>query len=384
MNVCFLVRSLGIGGAERQVVLLASRLACAGNKVSVVVFYGGGAFEGELRNAHVSIFDLKKRGRWEVFSFAGRVIRIIRLLDPDVVYAFLQGPNVVVSLIKPWLKKTPIVWGIRASDVDLRSCPWHMRLVHLIARPLSRFADLIICNSNAGLMHSAKRGFPLEKMIVIPNGIDVQRFRPNPEAGARVRRLWGIEPERTIIAIVARLDPMKDHMTFLRCAAILTRLHPSLTFVCVGNGPPIYKEQLCEFATSQGLRENLLWVAAENDADAIYNAIDIIVLCSKNGEGFNNVIAEAMAVGVPCVATDVGDIADIVGDAFFIVPPGEPDLLAEKLLTLLGQLESERTSIATRERIASVYAVERMVSKTALALDKLIAKRIEPCRCLPP
>ena len=150
-------------------------------------------------------------------------------------------------------------------------------------------------------------------MAVIPNGIDTSRFREMPGSGARLRALWGVRDDQILIGLVGRLDYMKDHPTFLRAAAKLTHHNDSVRFVCVGGGPISYAAQLKDLSSELGLHDRIVWAGDQDDMPSVYSALDLLV-SSSSGEGFSNVIGEAMACGVPCVVTDVGDSALIVGE----------------------------------------------------------------------
>ena len=353
MKILLLCRSLGVGGTERQIVILAQGLSRQGYEVAVAVFYADGSLEKELHESGIPVFDLRKSGRWDVLFFFLRVVRVVWKLKPDVVYGFLGTPNILTAFLKPLFPKTRMVWGIRASNVDLDRYDWLSRLSYRIECRLSRFANLIICNSRAGLVYAATNGFPKEKMTVIPNGIDTERFKPDAAARQRIRAAWGVAENEILIGLVARLDPIKDHPTFLRAAALLARERSDVRFVCVGDGPESYQAECHRLASELGLDGRLIWAGACHDMPAVCNALDIASSSSSYGEGFSNTIAEAMACGVPCVVTDVGDSALIVDGAGEIVPPAMPDALCEGFRVMLGRLgpdirEAARASIVDR------------------------------------
>ena len=172
---------------------------------------------------------------------------------------------------------------------------------------LSRFVDLIIVNSNSGYDYHLANGYPSDRMVVIPNGIDTNLFAPDLSARQRQRALWGIDEGATLIGIVGRLDPMKDHMTFLQAASKVLSKRNDVLFICVGDGNIKYLEDLQQYSEGLGLSENIRWQPGQANIGNAYNALDVLVSTSAFGEGFSNTLAEAMSCGVRCVATDVGD-----------------------------------------------------------------------------
>jgi glycosyltransferase involved in cell wall biosynthesis len=365
MKIILLTRSLAIGGAERQLAALAGGLKENDHDVTVLSFYPEGAFAEGLRERGVRLETLDKRGRWDWLGFAVRLIRFVRRNRPDVLHTYLPVPNIVAAVCRPFFTPLRLVWGVRAADVDLSKYDRLTRMSYHVERAFARLADLIIVNSAAGLHHSAAQGFPLEKMLVIPNGVDVHYFQPDEAARRRQRQEWGIADEERLIGMVARLDPMKDHQTFLQAAALVARQREDVRFVCVGDGPPQLLEMLQELARSLGIARRFLWLPATSDVRSVYNAFDVVCLSSYT-EGFPNVLGEAMACGTPCVATDAGDSRLIIGPAGIVVLPRAPAELAAGLLRMLETLSSYRE--VARARIIENFSVKTLIHKTELAL----------------
>ncbi|MGI9492335.1 MAG: glycosyltransferase, partial [Geminicoccaceae bacterium] len=235
---------------------------------------------------------------------------------------------------------------------------------------------LMLANSQAGLKAYRDRGFRPQQAAVIPNGIDIDMFRPDTEAGLAVRKGWGIAPDSLLIGIVGRLMPVKDHPLFLQAAARLAKDNPSLRFVCVGSGPDDYTRELGERADSLGLKDKVVWAGARRDMRAVYNALDILCLSSKS-EGFPNVVAEAMACGVPPIATNVGDVEMIVGGAGKIagkiVSVATPEALAAALSELMSLASEARYNLGleARARIVEDFSIEAMIQRTEHYLETL-------------
>lgn len=358
MKVMFLVRALNVGGAERQLVVLARGLQQRGHEVAVAVFYSGGVLEEELREARISVVSLGKRGRWDVFGFFFRLIKTVRAIRPDVLHSYIS--NLVTVVVRPFFPSVKLVWGIRSSYMDFNKYDWLYRVSYALACRASRVADLIIVNSHAGRCEHLADGYPEEKIVVIPNGIDTVRFRPDQFARAKIRSEWGVVDDHELIGLVGRLDPMKDHETFLHAAALISQVRKTARFVCVGDGKSDYRKALEERARCLGMSGTVMWVGMRSDMADVYNALDLLVNCSY-GEGFSNVIGEAMACGIPCVVTDVGDSALIVGSLGGVVPPKDA-------VTLQGEvqrvLDSKLLPSDVRQRIINQFSVDTLISRT--------------------
>lgn len=364
--IFLLVRALDIGGSERQLVHLAAGLHARGEQVAVGVFYKGGALEGELEELGVPIIDLAKSGRWEIGGFLKRLRATIAQMRPAAVYSFLGTANIVAAAIGPFAPPFRMVWSIRASFMDPASYDWVFRLNYRLECLLSRRADLIISNSRAGRDHAAAHGFPRERIEVVPNGIDTERFRPDGALRAAKRAEWGLAEDETAIGILARIDPIKDHPLFLRAAAIAARERPELRFLCIGEGHDDYAAGLKRLAGELGIAERVLWTGRSTDPVAALNALDIS--CSSSaGEAFSNAIAEAMACGLPCVVTDVGDSALMVSDTGRVVPPRDPAALAAAFLEEASAIGDGKGARA-RERIVANFSLDAMVDRTLALL----------------
>jgi glycosyltransferase involved in cell wall biosynthesis len=369
--VLLLIRSLNYGGADQQLVMLAIGLKAKGVPVRVATFYDGGTQRDELTCRDVACRSLKKRSRWDVVRFLWRWIRMARDCRPSVLYAFLGSANLMAVAAKPWLGRTKIVWSVRASNMALARYGRLERLLYWIECRLSRFADLIIVNSHAGRDYAVAHGFPSQKLIVIPNGIDVERFCPDRKAREQFRKKQGIADAESLIGLVGRIDPMKGHGNFLRAAAILLKERQDVHFICVGGGPESYRRTLLSLTEELGLSSKVTWADATVHIEIIYNALDIATCCSSYGEGFPNVIGEAMACGIPCVVTDVGDAKRIIGETGYVVGVDDPKALAAAWRDVLAMGEGEKMKWRqrTRERVIEHFGLDRLIEETSLALE---------------
>lgn len=371
VNIFFLIGTLKQGGAERQLVELVKGLDKEHFDITVALFYNEGELREELFGLRgVRLLSLSKSGRWDLIGYNYRLIRILMSLKPDVLYSFLPEPNIIGLVVGKLAMVPKIVWGIRASNVNMKHYNWLVGASTRISAWLSRFPNTIIVNSFKGFLYHEENGYATKNMIVIPNGINTKRFVQDQNGRLQVRSEWGIDEEILLIGRVGRLDPMKDYETFLRAAQIFVKHENRVCFVCVGDGPETYKNYLYNLCKKLGLDNKVLWVSSRHDMSDVYNAFDIFTSSSAFGEGFPNVIGEAMACGVPCVVTDVGDSAKIVGDTGEIVATKEPLSLSEGWLVMLKRLEKESNSMAKTAslRINDKFSSETMVKMTSEVL----------------
>ncbi len=254
-----------------------------------------------------------------------------------------------------------MVWGIRDSRTDAESWGILGRLSFRLNCLFSGSADLIIANSRAGREYYVGQGYPEDGFEVVPNGIDAERFQPRPGVRAAM-------PGSLCFAMVGRLHPMKDHATFLRALAEV----PEARGVILGNGDADYARELHLLARSLGVASRIEWRAAEDDLGAVYPSFDCLVSASAYGEGFSNVVGEAMASGLPVIASHVGDSAWLLGRPSWLFPAGDHVRLALRMRCLAAMSAEERAALGrdNRRRIQENFTVVRMVERTAALLEQ--------------
>jgi glycosyltransferase involved in cell wall biosynthesis len=373
MKLLFLVRSLHAGGAEGQIVELVNEMARRGHEMHVAVFYKGGVFEKHLE-PRVRLHGLGKGGRWDLVGFLHRWLCLLRKVRPDLVHGYLPTQNILAALSRLFVPGIRVVFGVRASFLDFSKYDWLVRLEYYLEARFARFAHKIVANSRSGERWLVARGVPRDLVEVIPNGIDVNRYRPDARGRAAVRAGWGIAASEYLVGMVARTDPIKGHEMLLRAAGLLIPRFPSMRLVFVGDGLAEYASSLTATADSLALSDRLIWAGSREDLPAVYSAFDLAVSCSIS-EGFPNVVAEAMACGTPCVVTDVGDSALIVGDTGVVVPPSDPGALAEAIFFLAGESKDDRRAraIAARQRVCRLFTARALADRSEALLQSLLA-----------
>jgi glycosyltransferase involved in cell wall biosynthesis len=370
LKILFLARQLNIGGAERQLVILANELASRGHDVVIASYYPGGALSAKVDKSRVRLISLGKRSRWDLFSLYFKVIKVMRQERPDIFHGWMHTQNLVATFVRVFFPRVKLFWCVRSSNLEMVQDFVERTQVWLQSR-LSAFADCIVVNSMAGLEHTVSSGVAREKMLFIPNGIDTNVFYPDEAEGKKVRADWGVDASTKIIGKVARYDPIKNHPLFLKAAARIAAEYPNVRFVCVGHGAASYIAQLKELARTLGIEDRVMWIDARPDVRAVYNALD--VFCSASlSEGFPNVIGEAMACGRHCVVTDVGDSKLVVGALGIAVPSDDVDALTA---ALRQKLEAKETlNLRARQRILENFTVPHFGDMTEQALIRALQR----------
>ncbi|HSE76450.1 MAG TPA: glycosyltransferase [Alphaproteobacteria bacterium] len=371
MKILFVTRTLSGGGGERQLWSLATGLARLGVSVVIARFYESTSDPPALSG--LRLVGGAKRGRWDFARFLAGNIALLRRERPDIVHGYLPAANCIAASLKPFLPGVKVVFGLRASDVDLARYDALSRAAYRVERWLAGAADMIICNSEAGRVHALALGYPARLMVVIDNGFDTERFRFDEAARRSVRAEWGVRDDEFLIGIVGRLDPMKDHANFLDAFNRVAELRDNARAVVVGDGPRRLRDELYGRAERLGVLSRVVWSPGRTDVEGVYSALDCLCLASAYGEGMPNVIGEAMACGTPVAATDVGDAARLVGGLGEIVPPRDSAALAAAIIRLMNlddRARAERIT-AARRRIVDEFSVTRMVDRTFAALDAL-------------
>jgi len=362
MKIALATRSLTRGGAQVQVVQLACGLSRRGHDVHVVVLYAGGVLQELLEQQGVGIICLGKRGRWDNLSVLLRYARAARGRF-DVVYSFLPVGN-LMSLAVTTGSRTRLIWGLRGASQDTGQHGFASRLLWWLQELFLSVPDAVISNSHAALRELDVKAE--SRFRVIPNGIDIQRFRQDAIARKEVRSELAVGDHELLVGCVARLDTVKDHGSVLAAASLIIRKRSDAKFVMVGGGDPCYRQLLDQVARRSGIASSVLWLDDRADVERVLNSLDIYISAST-AEGFSNSLAEAMACGVAPVVTDVGDCALIVSRFGSVVPMKNPARLADEVL-LWASKDSPSLRADRSNWIRDSFGLDKMLESTERVL----------------
>lgn len=359
-----MITGLSQGGAEAML----EKLVLTGRRVNPefgqeVVSLGRPGVVGErLAGAGVSVTSLElgasPRALWRL---------------PGLTRRLRSGPATVV--VQTWMWHADLVGGLCALAAGNRQVVWNVRNSmprHSATKPASRVVARlcgalsswvparIVCNSVAALRAHEAVGYRAAKCVVIPNGFDLKVFAHSDAARDAVRARWNAQPADVIVGMVARVDPLKDHATFIRAAVQVAAHVPHARFVLVGDGVTA-DESIRSLLARSGVGERFVLEERTADVAGIMSALDIFCLASRS-EGFPNVLGEAMACATPSVATDVGDVRDILRDEHLVAAIGDPASLASRIIWVAELGEDGRQALGVRQRAEIVrrFDIERV------------------------
>ena len=379
-RVLFVITGLGLGGAETQLVHLATRLKARGWDVRVVSLTPPRVYVQELEAAGVPVISLGIKGKLPDPRPVFRLARMIRTWRPEVVHSHMVHANLLARLVR-LLAPIPVLI-CTAHNIDEKGRRGSGRLREMAYRltdPLCEFTTQV---SRAGMERYARIGaVPRHKIRYLPNGVDTERFCPDPELRARLRQELGLETAFAWLA-VGRLDVQKDYPNLLRAFTQVAQEREEAVLLIAGDGP--LRPAMENLAHEMGLGERVRFLGIRRDVPALMNAADAFVLSSA-WEGFGLVIAEALACKLPVVVSDSGGPREVVdnGRVGFLVPPRDPDALAQAMARLMNLPEAERRRMGElgREYVEANYSLDRVVDQWEALYTELLARNgIRPRR----
>lgn len=318
----------------------------------------------EMEQAGVPVEALRlQRGRPSPIALV-RTAAAMRRVRPDVVQTWLPHADLLGTLAWSAARTGRLVWNLRSAELDPRDHSSVLRVTMRALAALSRVPAAVVVNSRAGQLAHERIGYRPRRWACIPNGFDTDRFAPSSDARRSVRQELEVDDATPLVGLVARVHPMKDHTTFLQAAGITVRSRPDVRFVLAGRDADTSNAMLATRVHAEGLEDRVFMLGEREDIPRVTAAFDVAT-CSSYSEGFPNAVGEAMAAGVPCVTTDVGDCRELVGDTGVVVPPRDPQALAGAWLHILSMPPRERAALgaSARNRIAERFSIAVVIAK---------------------
>lgn len=388
MKIVHVINDLDIGGAET---MLCRLLSVGGSTVrhgAVVSMLPPGVLKPRIDEIGVPVHSLDfGRGLPKPRAF-GRFWSTFRGLSGDLMQGWMYHGNLAATLGARIAKgRQPVIWNIRHSLHDIsKEKPGTAALIRLGAR-LSRIPGAIIYNSVTSARQHEALGYATARTRIIPNGLDCEEFKPRPERKARIRQEIGCSATGVVMGMIARNHPMKNTEGLLEALMTLTSGGSDLHLVLVGPGHDGSTEPLATRIRDLGLHDRITLLGARDDIATLMAALDFLVLPSTWGEGFPNVLAEAMASGLPCVATDVGDSALVVDKHGIIVPAEDKNALLAAIKSLANLSADERDTLGRGARawIRDEFSIEEVGRRYEALYAEILkadlpATRSEPLR----
>lgn len=354
-----IITCLDIGGAEMMLFKLLSRLDREKFTSTVVSLLPPGPVAQKIQSLGIRVDTLNMhRSIPSPFAF-WKLIKILNETKPDIVQTWLYHADFIGALASLFSGAKKLVWNIRCSDMKLARYGRRTAWIVKSNAALSFLPVAVLANSKTARSYHEKIGYRPRRFQVIDNGFDTELFRPDPFARKQMREELGIQEHTPCVGLVARFDPVKDHQTFIQAAGKVIRRFPDVLFILCGDGVKESNRLLKQSIAVAGIQTNTFLLGRRDDIPRIMAGLDVLVSASA-GEGFPNVIGEAMACGLPCIVTDVGDSARIVGPSGIVITPGCPDTMGNAIIQLLSQPAEERLVLgeSARKRVQELFRLD--------------------------
>ena len=366
MKVVFLTTGLSVGGAEVMLHNILSKIDRDRFEPEVVSLMDKGQYGDKIEALGVRVHSVKMLEGKPSLSSAKRLLSVVKGIQPDLIQGWMYHGNIASQFYKTLSRsKIPVVWSIHHSLHQIsKEKPLTQSLIRLGALS-SKYIEQIAYVSEKSQMQHQKLGYSQHNSCVIPNGFETSRFKPSAAVRSKFRQELGISDDTFLIGSMARYSPMKDHANFIRAAGVLLQDYPDTKFVMIGNLVDRNNQDLTELIAELGIDKSIYLLGLRRDIPEIMPALDLLASSSAFGEAFPLVLGEAMSCGIPCVATDIGDSAFIIGDTGRIVPPKDPQALARGWQEIIDLSLSERAELgeAARKRVINNFALEGIVNR---------------------
>lgn len=361
IKVTHVITGLDTGGAETMLYRLLSAAPSAGSTAEVISLTDIGPVGRRIELLGIPVRALGMKRRVPSPSAFLRLVSWLRRSRPDVVQTWMYHADLLGGLAAFGAGRRNIVWNIRTAGVPrqngltiaaMRSCA-----------ALSRWLPKrIVCVAEAAKQTHIGYGYDATRMVVIPNGLDPREFRATPADTAVLKTSCGFTADDTVIGWVGRFHPDKGHDNLVKAAALVVASHPRAKFLLVGRNCDSGNATLGTWLDERGLGGRFVLFGERDDIPLCLSAMDVFCMPSSN-EGFPNALAEAMAMGLPCVATKVGDAAIVTGDAAVMVAPRDERALARGLMDVLDLSPEERQQLGqrARTRVLENFSIARTV-----------------------
>ena len=377
VRVVHVITGLNTGGAERMLWKLLAHADLATFDMHVLCLRGEGSVGEEIRALGIPVTCLDIQSPMGVFKASSKLRRYLREVSPDILQGWMYHGNLAAWFGRLLMSsKIPLIWGVRQSLYKLRWEKPSTATVIIFSALISRSASKILYNSHSARGHHERLGYSPERGESIPNGFEIKSDFSNEEARANIRRELGVQEETPLVGMVARFDPKKGHSNFLAAAKLIADRHANVQFVLIGRGIGGDSPMFQQAGALSPLSGRIHLLGERKDALALAAGLDVSVTPSIS-EGFANAIGEAMSCGIPCVVTDVGDSARVLGGCGRVVPPNDSLKLAQAIFELLLLPVEARLSLGlqARRRINDEYSISVVAGRYQALYMSLVRGR---------
>lgn len=383
IRIAHVIPGLQVGGAELMLTRLVHGMDTVRFSNTVISLTGSGPAAEVLESRGIRVQTLGM-GRIPTPKAIARLFSWLRAESPDVVQTWLYAADFLGGLAGTLAGANAIVWNLRQlAPVQPHFAPRHVWAARACGLLSTRVPTAVVCCSEEVRRSHEALGYVRGRYAVIPNGFDLEVFGPGRAAYTSVRAELGVDTDTALIGMVARFDPVKGHADFFKAATLISRTNLNAHFLLSGEGMAATNDAVASKVNAPELQGRVHLLGRRNDVPRLLAALDVAVSASHS-EGFPNTVGEAMASAVPCVATDVGGTASLVGEAGSLVPPHEPAVLASAVLSILGLGPAERSKLgeAARRRIERLYSLQAMIDQYSRLYESLVrVTRPQPTMC---
>lgn len=365
MKIVHVITSLNTGGAERALYNLLQGGLNKNSENHVISLSDRGTIGPQIEALGVPVITLDMPIGRPTLAGIIKLRQSIKELQPDLIQGWMYHGNLAATLARFFSpNKTTLVWGIRHSLYEIKSEKRLTQLIIKASRSLSKSPDTVLYNSQLSQQQHEQFGFYADNGRAIPNGINLEQFRFSEVERMRVRAELGISEGALVAGHVARFHPMKDHPLFLQAAADIARRFDNFHCLLIGRDIKFTNKDLKKHIPKE-FESRFHLLGEHRDVAAVMSAMDIFALTSEWGEGFPNVLGEAMAMGLPCVTTNVGDSALIVGDFGKVIEPKDKTALTAMIESFLILPATDRRLIGeqARQRIEENFSLDAIVEQ---------------------
>jgi glycosyltransferase involved in cell wall biosynthesis len=359
INIIHIITSLTSGGAEGMLTRLVCQNSNKNIRNTVICLTDKGIHGKTLKRNGIEVLTLDLKNFKNIFSSVNNLRKTLKCENPDIIVSWLYHADLISIIFGKfiWARKSSYFWNIRCSDIDLGNYSFITRVVLYINRCLSHLPNGIITNSFAGRDFHKSFGYKNRNWVYIPNGIDTDKWYPDAQDRNQVRTNLNIRESEIAICCVARSDPQKDHKTLLDAFTRAHRIKHNLRLFLIGR----HTENI---AVPEELSAHVTLLGERSDTPLLLRGMDMSILSSAYGEGFPNVIGEALATGTYCIASDVGDSARLLEKLGSIVPKEDPETMARAII-YASEKDDLRHDTAINERrsyILKNYTMDKIQS----------------------
>lgn len=363
IKICYISTGLSTGGTEVMLLKVLEKIDRLAFQPFVISLTDHGQIGEKIERLGIPVYSVHLNSFKKIPSALLKLARHLRSIKPDLVHTKLYHSDLLGGILVRMLGIKNIAWGIHQANLSrVANKRLTLFVIHCCAKLSTFIPKKIFSVSTRAANTHAAIGYDRAKFTVIPNGFDLDRFRPNADARRKIRTELGISEEAQVIGIFGRFDVQKNQIGFFRAAQRVRQELPDTHFILAGTDITMENRVLVEAIDSAGVTSKTHLLGRRNDMPSLMAAIDVMAL-SSIGEAFPNVVGEAMACEIPCVVTDVGDCDEIIGNTGRVVAVNDMNALGVELTAILKMSISDRLKlgVSARDRIAQHYEIGLIV-----------------------